>query len=115
MGTERREVQQVIPANPFTSNMIVAGNTVYLSGVVGVDEEGKFVEGSIGDRTRAALGVARRRLANINLDLGDGWLSSLPFFSSPSSDCFVICETSLEGKSKAENSRQRPDLLGGLS
>ncbi|KAK1924101.1 Endoribonuclease L-PSP/chorismate mutase-like protein [Papiliotrema laurentii] len=58
-------------ANPFTSNMIVSGSSVYLSGVVGVDANGQFVEGTIQDRTRAALGVAKRRLALLGLDLGD--------------------------------------------
>jgi hypothetical protein len=40
--------------------------------VIGIDFEGKFVEGTIKDRTTAALKLAEARLALVGLDLSDG-------------------------------------------
>ena len=62
--------------------MIVSGNTVYLAGVIGVDSEGKFVEGTIKDRTNAALQLAKNRLSLVGLDLGDGMSRLISFGSS---------------------------------
>lgn len=50
----------------------MSGQTVYLAGVIGIDFEGKFVEGTIKDRTTAALKLAEARLALVGLDLSDG-------------------------------------------
>lgn len=60
------------PASSFASSLIIAGNTVYLAGAVGVDASGKFIDGTIKDRTRQALQNAQDRLKFIGLDLGDG-------------------------------------------
>ena len=57
---------------PIFSHAIVSGNTVYLSGVIGSDKDGKIVEGSIKDRTQAALDRTSDRLATLGLDLSDG-------------------------------------------
>lgn len=43
-----------------------------MSGVVGLDEKGDWVEGTIKDRTTAALKIVSTRLSHIGLDLSDG-------------------------------------------
>lgn len=45
---------------------------MYLAGVIGIDLEGKFVEGTVKDRTTAALKLAEARLRLVGLDLSDG-------------------------------------------
>lgn len=42
-----------------------------------MDEKGEWVEGSIKDRTTAALKTVSTRLAHIGLDLSDGALVSM--------------------------------------
>lgn len=59
------------------STAIESGNTVYLSGVIGVDKDGQLVEGDIKDRTTAALERTGERLAALGLDLSDGTCLSL--------------------------------------
>jgi len=47
---------------------------VYLAGVIGFGPDGKLVDGTIQDRTTAALNTAASRLALAGLDLSDGKL-----------------------------------------
>lgn len=52
--------------------MIVSGHTVYLAGVIGNNDQGEMIPGTIKDRTTQALRNAESRLALIGLDLSDG-------------------------------------------
>lgn len=56
----------------YGSAMIVAQNLVFISGVVGKDDSGAWVEGGIKECTKAAIANAQKRLQHIGLDLKDG-------------------------------------------
>ncbi|RSH87131.1 hypothetical protein EHS25_003622 [Saitozyma podzolica] len=59
------------PASVFGSDVIVSGGLVFSAGAVGEDEQGKLVEGTVRDRTKAAMQVVERRLATVGLDWTD--------------------------------------------
>jgi hypothetical protein len=63
------------PASVFGSDVIVSGGLVFSAGAVGEDEMGKLVEGTVRDRTRAAMQVVKRRLGTVGLDWTDGEFS----------------------------------------
>jgi hypothetical protein len=59
----------------------VSGHQVYLAGQVGVDKDGKFVEGTIKDRTRALLEQVNEKLKPVGCDLSDSAFDLFSFVS----------------------------------
>ena len=73
----------LIPAGPWLSPAIISGNTVYLSGLTGQTPDGKYVSGTVQDRTRQILVNAQAQLEHICLALSDS--ESTDPLSPPSS------------------------------
>jgi enamine deaminase RidA (YjgF/YER057c/UK114 family) len=69
------------PPAPFLSSAIGTDELVFLSGACGV-KDGKFVEGTVADRTKVALSNIEALLKEEGLDLSDG--ASRPFATRPS-------------------------------
>ena len=59
-------------ASAFSSNIILSGHLVFLSGFVATDKSGQWITGNIKDHTRQCLENAKNRLAVLGLDLSDG-------------------------------------------
>ena len=70
-NTGARDLSPLTAANPYLSAAIISGNTVYLSGLTGQTPDGKFVPGTIQDRTRQIIRNAQAQLEHIGLGLSD--------------------------------------------
>lgn len=51
--------------------MILTETLVFVSGVVGKDDSGAWVQGGVKEHTKAAIANARKRLQHVGLDLKD--------------------------------------------
>lgn len=61
---------EMYPDYPF-AEAVRAGETLYLSGNVGADDEGKLVAGGIGPETRRTMENVKATLARFGLTYGD--------------------------------------------
>lgn len=59
------------PDWPYFSEMVVVGNTIYLSGTLGLGPDFLVVPGGIGAETRQALENIRTSLAKVNATMDD--------------------------------------------
>ena len=67
-----REVARFGPMAPFVPNAVRAGNTIYLSGMVSIDDAGRAVaEGDLHGQCRQAYTHVRAALAHFGASMAD--------------------------------------------